>query len=32
LVDHVEKVVASNLSLMPAHDQFIAHCCAAPAG
>ena len=32
LVDHVEKVVASNLSLMPAHDQFIARCCAAPAG
>ena len=31
LVDHVEKVVASNVSLMPAHEQFIARCCAAPA-
>ena len=30
LVDHVEKVVASNVSLMPAHEQFIARCCAAP--
>ncbi|MBE7220114.1 MAG: tryptophan 7-halogenase, partial [Caulobacteraceae bacterium] len=29
LVDHVEKVVASNLSLMPTHEQFIARCCAA---
>jgi len=32
LVDHVEKVVASNVGLMPAHEQFIARCCAAPAG
>ncbi|MDP1027746.1 tryptophan 7-halogenase [Sphingomonas sp. KR1UV-12] len=32
LVDHVEKVVASNVSLMPAHEQFIARCCAASAG
>jgi len=31
LVDHVEKVIASNVALMPAHDQFIARCCAAPA-
>ena len=31
LVDHVEKVVASNASLMPAHEQFIARCCAAAA-
>lgn len=30
LVGHVEKVVASNASLMPTHDQFIARCCAAP--
>ena len=30
LVDHVEKVIASNVSLMPAHEQFIARCCAAP--
>ena len=30
LVDHVEKVIASNVALMPAHDQFIARCCAAP--
>lgn len=30
LVDHVEKVVASNAALMPAHEQFIARCCAAP--
>ena len=30
LVDHVEKIVASNVSLMPAHEQFIARCCAAP--
>jgi len=30
LVDHVEKVVASNVSLMPPHEQFIARCCAAP--
>jgi tryptophan halogenase len=29
LVDHVEKVVASNVSLMPQHEQFIARCCAA---
>ena len=32
LVDHVEKVVASNVSLMPAHEQFIARCCAARGG
>ena len=32
LVDHVDNVVASNVSLMPAHEQFIARCCAAPAG
>ena len=30
LVDHVEKIVASNVGLMPAHEQFIARCCAAP--
>jgi len=30
LVDHVEKVVASNVSLMPPHEQFIARFCAAP--
>jgi tryptophan halogenase len=30
LVDHVEKVIASNVALMPAHEQFIARCCAAP--
>ncbi|WP_375391592.1 tryptophan halogenase family protein [uncultured Sphingomonas sp.] len=29
LVDHVETVVRSNVSLMPAHEQFIARCCAA---
>ena len=32
LVDHVEKIVASNVGLMPAHEQFIARCCAAPTG
>jgi len=32
LVDHVEKVVASNVSLMPPHEQFIARCCAASGG
>ncbi|MGI4731208.1 MAG: tryptophan halogenase family protein [Janthinobacterium lividum] len=33
LVGHVGKVVASNVSLMPAHEQFLARCCAAaPAG
>lgn len=32
LVDHVGKVIASNVSLMPAHEQFIARCCAAPRG
>ncbi|MDE2042602.1 MAG: tryptophan 7-halogenase [Alphaproteobacteria bacterium] len=31
LVDHVEKVVASNVGLMPRHDDFIArHCAASP--
>jgi len=30
LVDHVEHVVASNVALMPRHEQFIARCCAAP--
>ena len=32
LVDHVEKVVASNVSLMPPHEQFITRCCAATGG
>ena len=32
LVDHVEKVVASNVGLMPPHEAFIArHCAASPA-
>lgn len=31
LVGHVEKVIASNLQLMPNHEDFIARCCAAPA-
>ena len=31
LVDHVEKVIASNVALMPAHADFIArHCAATP--
>lgn len=30
LIDHVGKVIASNVSLMPSHEQFIARCCAAP--
>ena len=29
LVDHVEKVVASNVALMPRHEDFIARYCAA---
>jgi tryptophan halogenase len=31
LVDHVELVVASNVQLMPQHEDFIQRCCAAPA-
>ena len=31
LVDHVEKVVASNVALMPRHEDFIARHCAASA-
>ena len=27
LVDHVEKVIASNLQLMPQHEDFIRRCC-----
>lgn len=30
LVEHVEKVVASNVALMPKHEAFIARHCAAP--
>lgn len=30
LVNHVEQVVASNVQLMPRHEDFIARCCAAP--
>lgn len=30
LVSHVEQVVASNLQLMPQHEDFIRRCCAAP--
>ena len=30
LVDHVDKVVSSNVSLMPSHADFIARNCAAP--
>lgn len=29
-VDYVEKVVASNVQLMPPHEAFIQRCCAAP--
>lgn len=31
LVSHVEKVVASNVQLMPQHEAFIERCCAAAA-
>ena len=31
LVNHVEDVVASNVSLMPQHEDFIQRCCAAKA-
>jgi tryptophan halogenase len=27
LIDHVEKVVASNVQLMPRHEDFIRRCC-----
>lgn len=30
LVDHVQKVIESNVELMPMHEDFIARCCAAP--
>lgn len=30
LVDHVERVVASNVQLMPLHQAFIERCCSAP--
>ena len=29
LIDHVEKVVASNVQLMPQHEDFIERCCSA---
>jgi tryptophan halogenase len=29
LVDHVERVVASNVQLMPQHEDFISRCCSA---
>jgi tryptophan halogenase len=29
LVGHVEQVVASNVGLMPQHEQFIERCCSA---
>jgi tryptophan halogenase len=29
LVDHVEKVLESNVRLMPKHEDFIERCCAA---
>jgi tryptophan halogenase len=29
LVDHVEHVVASNVQLMPQHEEFVRRCCAA---
>lgn len=31
LVGHVEKVVSSNLQMMPPHEAFLQRCCAAPA-
>jgi tryptophan halogenase len=30
LVSHVEKVLESNVRLMPPHEAFIQRCCAAP--